>query len=62
MAERKIYHDAIKKYKQKTSKKMTWEFNRNTEADLLEHLEQQPNKAGYIKSLIRADMERQKIL
>lgn len=62
MAERKIYHDAIKKYKQKAIKKMTWEFNRNTEADLLEHLEQQPNKAGYVKGLIRADMERQKLL
>lgn len=29
-----------------------------TEADILAHLDSQPNKAGYIKSLIRADMER----
>lgn len=28
-----------------------------TEADLLEHLEKQDSMAGYIKSLIRADME-----
>lgn len=28
------------------------------ERDLLEHLEKQPNMSGYIKSLIRADMER----
>lgn len=28
------------------------------EADLWEWLEQQPNKAGYIKRLIREDMER----
>ena len=27
------------------------------ERDLLEHLDAQPNKAGYIKQLIRADME-----
>ena len=33
---------------------------RSTDADLIEHLNQQPNKSGYIKSLIRADMERKK--
>lgn len=27
------------------------------ELELLEHLDAQPNKAGYIKALIRADME-----
>lgn len=31
-------------------------INHNTEADILEHLQAQPNKQGYIKSLIRADM------
>ncbi len=29
------------------------------ERDLLAHLDTQPNKAGYIKRLIREDMERQ---
>lgn len=29
---------------------------KNTEQDLIDHLAAQPNKAGYIKSLIRADM------
>lgn len=28
------------------------------ERDLLEHLDAQPNKAGYIKQLIREDIER----
>ena len=28
-----------------------------TEADLIAHLEAQPNKQGYIKALIRADMD-----
>lgn len=28
------------------------------ERDLLAHLEKQPNMSGYIKALIRADMER----
>ena len=30
------------------------------EADLLAHLDAQPNRAGYIKALIRADMEKGK--
>ena len=33
-------------------------FTRTTDADILAHLEKQPNKQGYIKALIRADMER----
>ena len=32
---------------------------KSTEADLIEWLQAQPNKNGYIKSLIRADMARQ---
>ena len=35
-------------------------FVKTTEADLIEHLNQQPNKSGYIKSLIRADIQREK--
>lgn len=30
------------------------------DSDIYEHLCEQPNKAGYIKQLIRADMERNK--
>lgn len=30
----------------------------NTDADILAHLAQQPNKQGYIKALIRADMKK----
>lgn len=30
------------------------------ERDLLEHLDAQPNKAGYIKQLIREDIKRQR--
>ena len=29
-----------------------------TESDLLEHVNSQPNKQGYIKGLIRADMNK----
>lgn len=32
-------------------------LNNNTDADILAWLAQQPNKQGYIKDLIRKDME-----
>lgn len=46
---------AIKEYKKKV-KRFTIEFS-PTETDLYDHLQQQENKQGYIKSLIRADMK-----
>ena len=33
-------------------------LNKSTDADVIEHLERTRNKTGYIKSLIRADIER----
>ena len=33
-------------------------LNKNTDADILSWLEQQGNKQGYIKALIRADMNK----
>lgn len=30
---------------------------KSTEADIIEQLERQPNKSGYIKTLIRADIQ-----
>ena len=46
---------AVQKYKQKV-KRITIEFH-PTEADLWEHLQNQPKKQTYIKDLIRKDME-----
>lgn len=34
-------------------------LNHNTDADLLQKLSEVPSKQGYIKSLIRADIERE---
>lgn len=31
---------------------------KKTEADIIDQLEKQPNKSGYIKALIRADIEK----
>ena len=50
----------------KSLREMQWEkdncasvrmkLNRNTDSDILAWLAEQPNKQGYIKELIRADM------
>lgn len=47
---------ANKKYRDK-GKRLTLDFY-PTEAAMIEHIENQPNKQGYIKALIRTDMER----
>ena len=49
---------AIKKYKEKV-KRLTIEFS-PTETEMLEYINSQPSKQGYIKALIRADMEKGK--
>ena len=45
------------KYMKKTIRRFTVDLNRNTEPELLEYLEKQPNVAKFIKHLIRADMD-----
>lgn len=52
---------ANQKYKQEKIKRITVDFSPK-EADLWDHVQQQPNKQGYIKSLIRADMESTEII
>lgn len=46
------------RYTEKALVPMQFRFNRNTDADILKRLEEVGNKQGYIKSLIRADIER----
>lgn len=50
--------NAKKKYRDK-GKRLTVDFY-PSEADLIAHIEKQPNKQGYIKNLIRVDMENKK--
>lgn len=52
------YYPANKRYAKKALRQLKIDINRNTEPDLLEWIESQENKAGYIKRLIREDMER----
>lgn len=48
---------AAKKYRQEKLKRITVNFS-PVEYDIYDHIQNQPNKQGYIKALIRADMER----
>lgn len=46
-------------YDRRNTTQIILKLNRNTDADILEHLAGQANRQGYIKALIRADMARQ---
>lgn len=46
------------KYNKEHTKQVTLRLNKRTEADIIDWLELIPNKQGYIKALIRLDMER----
>jgi len=44
-------------FNRKNYRRVEIRLNINTEKHLIEHLEKQPNKQGYIKSLIEKDIE-----
>lgn len=47
---------ASNKYDKLNTKQISLRLNKNTDADILEHLETVGSKQGYIKELIRRDM------
>lgn len=51
---------AQSKYLKDKSKRYVIQCMLNTESDIIKRIESQSNKAGYIKSLIRADIEKNK--
>ena len=51
-SERAIEHDKLH------AKRVYIKLNKDNDADILDWLEQQPNKQGYIKQLIRKDMKK----
>lgn len=60
MSERKTSDSQLKaaaKYRSEKLKRITVDFS-PADMELWEQLQNQPNKQGYIKSLIRADMEK----
>ncbi len=49
-------YKAAQKYRKANTKKITLELNIKTDEDILVWLDQQNNKQGYLKQLIRDDM------
>lgn len=49
---------AVKKYDAKNAVQFHLKLNRITDAELIEHLQQTGNVQGYLKQLIREDLER----
>lgn len=49
---------ANKKYEAENTRQVHLKLNRRTDKDVLEKLDSVPNKQGYIKELIRADMKK----
>lgn len=49
--------EADRKSKKKNTRLFAVRFTLSSEGDLWRHLQEQPNKAGYVKALIREDME-----
>ena len=51
---------AINKFNKEKTKCIQIRLNKNTDADIIERLENVPSKMGYIKKLIRDDINRLK--
>lgn len=49
---------AVRKYDKANTRQVHLKLNRRTDGDVLEKLDSVPSKQGYIKELIRADIER----
>ena len=49
---------AIRKYRQKVEKTYLLTLNKEHDQDIIQHLEKQPSKNGYLKDLIRADIKK----
>lgn len=48
--------EAKKRYDKENTKQILLKFNIKNDEDILQWLEQQPSKQGYIKELIRSDI------
>ena len=55
---KKTHYASDMKYKKSNTKQIALRLNYNTDADILEKIENVENTQGYIKSLIRADIEK----
>lgn len=56
--EKRLSHiEAVKKHRKKAVKQYLFQVNKRTDADIIKKMESVPNKTGYIKGLIRKDIE-----
>lgn len=51
---------ASQKYRREKCRQVRIELNKVYDADILDWLDEQPNKQGYLKELIRADIAKSK--
>lgn len=56
MGETEAQKSARLKYEAEHTTQIKLKLNKNTDVDILEKLDSVPNKQGYIKELIRADI------
>lgn len=57
--EKRLSHiEAVKKYEKKNVTQIKFSFNNETDKDIIKHIKSQKNKQGYIKQLIREDMNK----
>ncbi len=54
------YYPTNYRYSKENLLKVMVGFNRRTEPDLVERVEREENKAGYLKRLVREDIERER--
>ena len=47
---------AVSKYDKENTRQIKFKFNKTTDADILERLDNVDNKQGYVKGLIRDDI------
>lgn len=50
---------AQEKYRKNNTRNVTLQLNKNTDKDILKKLDEVPSKMGYIKELIRKDINKQ---
>ena len=53
------YYPSSAKYEREKLLRVMVKFNRKNESELVERMEQQENKAGYLKRLVKEDIERE---
>lgn len=61
MAKSKAELRAINKWRKKNIKTFLLNLNKTSDKDVIEQLEKQPSKNGYIKELIRNDIDKNKL-